>query len=133
MDDTEGRTESEVDKLLKELDEYVAARRLRLANPYVLDLIAILYPHKNGLPRRQVINTMWRRRGQKGVNMPKAFDETIQAAFQTYAGDYAAFQARRAKLEDDLFFAPRGKGSGRWAVRQARADAWLSARKLESQ
>lgn len=125
--------DSEVEELLRELDDYVAARTLRLENRYVLDLIAILYPHKNGLPRRQVINTMWKRRGQKGVNMPKAFDETIQAAFQAYAGDYAAFKARHAKVEDDLFWPPRGKGAGQWAVRQDRADAWLRARKLEAQ
>lgn len=130
---------NDVDDLIKEIDEWInqlaVAGRIRRENPYSLYLIGILYPHKNGLPRRQVINEMWRRRGAKGLNMPKAFGEAVQSAFQHHAGEYAAFQQRGAQESDDLFFAPKGLGArpAWWAVRQDRADVWLAAKKKEVQ
>ena len=65
--------------------------------------------------------------------MPEAFDEAVQASFQAYAGEYATFKHRKAKPGDDLFFAPRGKGAGWWAVRRDRAEAWLVEKRKEIQ
>jgi len=124
---------NDLDDLIKELDELIRVGKLRRENPYALDLIAVLYPFRGGLPRRQVINELWKRRGKKGLNTPKAFEQTVQSAFQQYAGEYAAFQKRGARDTDNLFFAPKGLGAGWWSVRQDRADAWLAARKKEIQ
>lgn len=126
---------NDADDLLKELDRWFAeedenAKRKR-DNPYVLDLIRVLYPHPAGLHRSKVIDELWRRRGEKDLNMPKEFEKSVQSAFQQYAGEYATFQKRNAKSSDDIFYAPRGKGAGWWAVRLDRADAWLVAKKKE--
>ena len=124
--------ELNADDLLRDLIDEADAQRLRLDNPYVLDLIAVLLPHGvHGLSRGQVIREVWKRRGKQGVNMPDAFDQTVQASFQQYAGEYAAFRKRNAAESDDLFFAPRGLGAGWWAVRVERATAWLAAKKKE--
>ncbi len=121
------------DDLLEELIQWADARQLRLDNPYVLDLVRILYPHERGLPRRQVINTIWQKRCTKGLNMPDAFDEAVQSSFQAYAGEYATFKRQKRSVSEDLFFAPRGKGAGWWAVRRDKAQAWLESKKKELQ
>jgi len=84
------------------------------------------------LPRRQVISEVEKRRAKKGVNMPTAFEQTVQAAFQAYAGEYAAFKDRHAPPSDDLFFAartPKGSKGVWWAIRRDKADAWMLAKK----
>jgi len=122
---------NEIEDLIKELDEEFGkdARdiKMRRENPWVLDIIGVLYPHRGGLHRRLVIAELWRKRGEKGLNMPKAFEQAVQSAFQGYAGEYATFRGKSDA--DDLFHAPQGKGAGVWAVRQERVEAWLRAKR----
>ena len=118
------------DKL--DLDELLQKVRLRIeqgkwkrANPYVLDLIEILMPHANGMERSHVVSAMEARRRDKGLPIPKKFDEAVQSAFQSHAAGYATFRGRNAPASDDLFHSVGGKGSGIWAVNLARAKKWL--------
>ena len=127
--------DSEVDDLIAEINDFLAKlseeSRWKRDNPYVIDLIRVLYTHDKGLDRKQVMRDLRKIRVSKGLEIPEAFEETVQSAFQAYAGAYSSFSNRGAPETDNLFYAPQGKGRGVWAVRRERAEAWLIARKSE--
>ncbi|HEX4077789.1 MAG TPA: hypothetical protein VHX61_02800 [Rhizomicrobium sp.] len=63
--------------------------------------------------------------------MPKKFRETVQSALNQYTSQSNVFHTKGAKPEDDLFYSPKGKRSGTWALRSREAAvAWLEKRKL---
>jgi hypothetical protein len=105
-----------------------AQQKLRIENPWVLDLIKVLYPHPKGLSRSVVLHAVLRNRRQRGHPLPRQPEETIQSALQQHCMDSRVFQKRRAPSEDGLFHWPKGAGAGVWAVYPERAQVWLAAR-----
>lgn len=47
-----------LEKLLREVDADIAAKKPRLENPYVRDLIEVLMQHPRGLSRQLVLHTL---------------------------------------------------------------------------
>lgn len=118
----------DLEALLQEALEESRKRQWRRDNPYVGDLIEVLRPHKDGLHRRQIVMALERMRTSKGLPIPEAFDKTVQSSLQRHASSYAAFKTYNSSAKDDVFYPPRGKGSGYWAVHLGRAAAWLVAK-----
>jgi len=118
----------DLDELLKWYDEHVAAKKLRSENPQVRDLIEVLRAYPNGLGRTWAIDEIEKRRKAKGLTIPLSFENSIQSAYNQHSVDSAEWRKRGSKAETGLFFSPGGKGSGKWAVNQDRAAAWLRSR-----
>ena len=119
------------DNLLRKIDAGIAAKKLRLENPYVKDLIEVLLPHQNGLSRRMVLHTLERKRKQAGLQIPEKFEQAVQSAYNQHSVDSTVFTKRGKPESDGLFYSPRGKGSGIWAVYRDKAATWLEARIAE--
>ena len=115
-------------KLLRRIDADIAAKKLRLENPYVRDLIEVLMPHQGGLSRQFVLHTLEKKRKQAGLKIPPKFEQSVQSAYNQHSVDSSVFIKRKAPESDGLFYSPQGKGSGIWAVYRDRATAWLEAR-----
>jgi hypothetical protein len=108
------------------LEEWSANKRLRLAHPYVADLIRVLHPHGlQGFPRQAVLRALEKNRHDNGLRIPKKFDESVQGSYNRHCVDSGVFAKRNAPDSDGLFYSPAGKGSGIWAVNLERAAAWL--------
>src|SRR5262245_45592392 len=120
-----------IEKLLLHTQAKKAAKKQRQEHPYVLYLIKVLWPYRYGLRRADVIERIWALREPKGLPMPKNFGETIQSSFNHHTSQSAEFIKRGTGSEEDLFFSPKGKGSGIWAVHPDRAEAWLKRKQLE--
>ena len=120
-----------IDKLLVADDLDKAFAEIKRENdalkkhPWVADLIRVLSPHRCGLQRRLVMEHMRSLRGPTVLNSPKEFENTAQSAFQRHCSQSDTFTLGP---EDDLFYWPKGKGAGVWAVHKERASAWLRAR-----
>lgn len=67
-----------------EHDRKYDLRILSEKNPYVLDLIVVLWRHKNGLRRIDAIDQVYQRRFPKGLSMPKEFEKTLQSVFNAH-------------------------------------------------
>jgi hypothetical protein len=122
-----GITLDDIDQWIREYQEKQERLKLRRANPYAGDLIRILWPYRNGLHRRYVIDRMWRLREPKGLNMPTAFESAVQSSFQAHAGESDQF---KGQPEDDFFYFPLGKRQGKWGVRHEKAATWLKGKRL---
>lgn len=120
------------DALVQEVEAKLANRKLRRDNPYVRDIVKVLWPYQRGLHRRYVVDRVWSLRNPTGLPMPKAFEQTVQSAFNQHNEESSVFRKKGGKLEDALFYPFGGKGSGVWAVRHDRAEAWLRRKALEA-
>lgn len=110
----------------EELDKFFTARRLRLQNPWVLDLIKVLYPHPRGISRSIVLHTVQKNRANRGHEPIETPEEAIQSAYNRFCVDSAVFRKRKTKWPDEgMFHSPRGPGAGVWAIYQDKAQAWL--------
>lgn len=114
--------------LLREINEAIAAKKVRLENPYVKDLIEILMPYPNGLLRKMVLHMMEKKRERSGASIPENFEQSVQSSYNQHSVDSQVFIMRKAPESDGLFYSPQGKGSGIWAVYTDRATAWLEAK-----
>jgi hypothetical protein len=118
-----------LDNLLQSALAEHKERQRRRDNPYVADMIRVLAPHhSNGVPRRNVIDTVEAIRKSKSLPMPRKFDDAVQSAFNHHCLHSLVFIKRHAPTSDGLFFSPQGKGTGIWAVDIKRATAWLIAK-----
>ncbi len=99
-----------------------AKKRLRDENPYIADLIRALIPGPTH--RRRVLDIMEKRRMELGLSIPPRFDAAVQSVYNRFSADSTLGPAR----DEALFYSPRGKGSGYWAVNTDRALVWLKAR-----
>ena len=117
-----------LEKLFREIDAAIAAKKLRLENPYVKDLIEILWPPQDGLSRQLVLHMLERKRKLAGLQIPKKFEQTVQSAYNQHCVDSMVFAKQKAPESEGLFYSPGGKGSGVWAVNRELAAAWLKAK-----
>jgi hypothetical protein len=116
---------------LEELQQKAESKKIRRENPYVLDLIKVLWRYKAGFGRTYVIDRIWELRQSKDLPMPKTFESTVQSAFNSHCEDSTVFRKRDVGPEQALFYSVGGKGSGRWAVHHQRAKEWVSKKKIE--
>jgi hypothetical protein len=115
------------DELIRDAE----AKQLKNENPYVLQLIRVLWPFgERGLARRHVIERVWRLRNEIGVAMPKAFGATVQSAYNHHCEHSDVFVARNVSLDEALFYPVGRKGSGQWAINRNRAETWLRRKSL---
>jgi hypothetical protein len=91
---------------------------------WLRDMIRILSSRLLGLHIEQLERTLWESR-YPATPMPKRFHNIVQIILSQHSSQSAVFHQKKRKPSDDLFFSPEGKGSGTWAVHQARSEAWL--------
>jgi hypothetical protein len=111
------------DKILEEAHKLWEASQLRKEQPWVLDLIKVMARYPKGTLRRFVIESVWRIREPTNLNMPKAFGETVQSAFNTH-------NSEKVDSEDGLFFAYGPHGSRKWGVHLDKIEPWLKKKGL---
>jgi hypothetical protein len=49
--------------------------------------------------------------------IPKAFDKTVQSVLNQHTSQSKVFRKKNKRANDDLFYSPKGKHSGTWALR----------------
>ena len=118
------------DEFILQIAEAMAAKRLKRENPYVFDLIRALAPYLR-VSRRGALDAVYRRRIQMGLPLPKTFDSVVQASLQYYCRDAAEFLSRGAPPEEALFYWPKGRGAGYWALDKDVARQWAIGRVAE--
>lgn len=122
-----------LDDLLERALAASRERQWRRENPYVVDLVEVLWPHgPGGLSRRKVIESMKVKRHVKGLPVPDSFEETVQSAFNQHCIDSAVFR-KRGVPTDGLFSSRRSGNSTSWLVHRDRAAAWLIARNEDAE
>jgi len=121
-------SDEELDRLLREVEEELAAKKRRREQPYVLDLIKVLWPYgARGLRGDFVIRRVWELRQPSGLNIPKKFEQAVQSAFNRHNGQSLTFEL---PPDDDLFYPVGGKGSGIWSVHSHKVEWWLRKKRL---
>ena len=94
-------------------------------NPWTVDIIRVLWdapPY--GITKAELDRRLWALRGKAGVKPPKKFSETVQSTLNHHTDQSAEWRKNGARQEDALFYSPRGKYSGTWAVHHERAVVW---------
>lgn len=82
----------------------------------------------NGLSRQMVLHDLERQRKKDGLPIPESFEEAVQSSYNQHSIDSVVFRKRNLPDTEAIFYAPGGKGSGRWALNTERAIAWLKSR-----
>ena len=101
------------------------------SNRYVAGLIRILLQYPDGKHRLAVIDELEillkdeSRRRIDGWTVPDKFEQSVQRSFQEWGEGYAAFRERDLPDSEALFYPPRGKSAGYWAVYPDRGRRWL--------
>lgn len=121
-----------LDKLFAEYDALLAKWKLRKERPWTFDIIRVLWGVRNpsGMRIDDLAGELWRIRKPAGLNMPKAFGKTVQSTLNQHTSQSSEWQKNGEKPEDDLFYSPRGKRSGTWAVHRERALEWIRTHEL---
>lgn len=112
-----------------DIEAYYAAKKVRHDRPWTYDIIRVLWA-SSGITARQLYIELWNLRQPSGLPMPKKFPETIRSCLNSHTSQSSVWSRNGAKVEDDLFYSPEGKGSGTWAVHKQRAAMWLKAHEL---
>jgi hypothetical protein len=116
------------DSIFKQVEQKRALKELRGRHRYVADLISVLVNcPASGLSKRTLDDLLLRKRKEAGLPIPEKFSETVQSVLNGHTSQSAVFLKSKKGPEEDLFYSPRGKGSGTWAVHQERAISWLEA------
>jgi hypothetical protein len=115
----------DIEELLRQVAADEAARKLRRARPWTYDIIRALWGPS--LTMDTLTITLWEMRNPSGLPMPKQFTKTVQSFLNRHTSQSSLWDG---KTENDLFFSPKKKGSGTWAVHKDRAIAWLRAKRL---
>ncbi len=102
-------------------------KKLRTERPWTFDIIRVLWGTTAYKSMAELTKELWDIRRPSGLPMPKEFDRTVQSFLNTHTSQSSRWNGRP---EDDLFYSPRGKGSGTWAVRRETAERWLKAKAL---
>jgi len=115
------------------LEKYEKARAkseklktLRQDRPWVRDIIRVLW-NRSSTSIQQLTDELRAIRRPAGLPMPRKFEHTVQSFLNQHTSQSTQWNG---KTEDDLFYSPKGKGSGTWAVHHDRATAWLKSHHL---
>jgi len=107
---------------------YQKVKKLRQDRPWVRDIIRALWNYRSGTSMQRLTDELWAMR-QPELPMPREFKKTVQSFLNQHTSQSSQWNKR---AEDDLFYSPKGKGSGTWAVHQDRGAVWLKNRRLPS-
>ena len=118
-----------LEKALAEYEREEARKVHRKKHSYVADLIRLLMPHERGLTRQMVLHDLERQRCKEGLPIPPTFEEAVQSSYNYFSVDSLVFKKRGGRRDEELFYSPEGKGSGRWAVNREVVAVWLQTRK----
>lgn len=118
-----------LERLLREIEEARQLKKRRREYTYVEDLMRLLPPWRDGLPRSVVLDRLERQRRNDGLPIPKSFEQAVQSAYNQNCVDSAVFKKRGLPNSAAPFFSPGGSGSGLWAVDPERAKKWLRKRR----
>jgi hypothetical protein len=120
----------EIDELNRRIEAAEAKDKVRQDRPWVRDIICVLWATKSWVSKDTLDRELWALRHPSGLNMPEHFSRTVQSALNQHTSQSKVWERNGAKPEDDLFYSPKGKFSGTWAVHRERAVAWLKQRSL---
>jgi len=112
-----------IEQLLKLADEQ--KKWDRCEHTYVIDIIKLLHGRKWGMRKQDLDDQLLEKRRADGEPIPKEFAKTVQSILNSYTSQSRIFEGAQKGPEDDLFYSPKGKGSGTWALRSDRAREWL--------
>jgi hypothetical protein len=113
------------DKLIEQAHKLWEANHIRKKQPYVLHLIQVLRPFgPSGLLRREAIDRVWRIREPTDLHMPKAFEQTVQSAFNVH-------NSENQGSSDGLFYPFGPHGERKWAVHLHKIEPWLKRNGLK--
>jgi hypothetical protein len=113
------------EKLIEEAHKLWEASQLRKKQPYTLLLIQVLWPFgPRGLLRRHVIDRVWRLREPTSLHMPKAFEQTVQSAFNLH-------NSENQGSTDGLFYPFGAHGERKLAVHLNKIEPWLKRKGLK--
>jgi hypothetical protein len=110
-----------------DVEAYFAAKKLRRDRPWVYDIIRVLWGTKSFVSMDQLCRELWAIRNPSGLPMPKEFNATVQSALNQHTSQSSRWNG---KAENNLFYSPKGKGSGTWAVHRETAAQWLKSHEL---
>jgi hypothetical protein len=94
---------------------------------WIADIIRVLSGHTTAVPMKELCRRLWALRNAPNVKMPKDFTQTVQSALNRHTCQSVEWRKNGSRQEDDLFYSPRGKGTGEWTLHRDRAAAWLRA------
>jgi hypothetical protein len=120
----------DIEELLRLVEAADTKHKLRKDNPWVRDIIRILWGTETWMFMHTLTRRLWDLRNSSGLPMPDEFEKTVQSAINQHTSQSKVWVKNGRKEADDLFHSPKGKFSGTWAVHRARAIAWLKARSL---
>jgi hypothetical protein len=115
--------------LFRQWEEEYDRKKLRKERPWTGDIIRVLWGAK-WMFMDQLTRQLWNLRNPSGLPMPTEFEKTVQSTLNHHTFQSEVWRKNGAKADDDLFYSPKGKRSGTWAVNRERAVTWLRARKL---
>jgi hypothetical protein len=110
-----------------DLEAFYAAKKLRQDRPWTYDIIRVLWGSRSFISMDHLCRELWGMRNPSGLPMPKRFTQTVQSTLNQHTSQSSQWNG---KPESDLFYSPKGKGSGTWAVHRGRAMAWLKDHEL---
>jgi hypothetical protein len=117
------------EEITRWLKEQHRKQKLREDNPWVRDIIRALWDTDTFLFFDTLVRRVREFREAAGLPIPEALNETVQSTLNAHTSQSAIWKKNGAKLEDDLFYSPKGKHSGTWALRSCeRAVQWLKER-----
>ena len=107
---------------LADIERSRELRKLREKHPYILDIIRVFHPDYWTLSRPRVIDLLERQRAKDGLPIPKAFEQSVDSAFQR-----ACIDSKKCEFTESeaLFRWPDGPRAGKWAARRDQCEAWL--------
>lgn len=117
----------DVKEYVREVRRKEELNKKRKNQPWIYDIVQVLWMSQSYLSMDQLTKAVWKSRQMSGLPMPERFSETVQSALNRYTSQSSQF---RGGTDDDLFYSPKGKGSGTWAVHRDRAAKWLKSKKL---
>jgi hypothetical protein len=108
-----------------------ANRKLRKDNPWTRDIIRVLWEVDTYMLFDTLACRLRELREASGLPMPIKFEATVQSILYNHTSQSVEWKKSGARPADDLFYSPKGKRSGTWALRsRERAVEWLKARNL---
>jgi hypothetical protein len=111
--------------IAKLIEEIEFKKKWDREHTYVIDIIKLLHGRKFGVRKIDLDDQLLEKRTADGERIPKKFAETTQSVLNNYTSQSLVFQKAGKGPEDDLFYSPKGKNTGVWAVHADRVRAWL--------
>ena len=115
----------ELADLVRVADRIKAEQKWDKEHTYVIDIIRILHG-QIGIRKMDLDAALREKRVADQEPIPKAFDKTVQSVLNQHTSQSKVFRKKNKRANDDLFYSPKGKHSGTWALRSnERARKWV--------